>query len=249
MDKQARWQWLDLVRGLAVLGMLLYHTMYDYNVVLGHNDAWDFQNHIHLWQQSLVYAFIMIAGISCSRLDIRKKCKQALKLNVVGLGITLGTSYFMPSQAIFYGVITFVGCAYGLDALRQYVCPRWPQNKVGLGSILLLLWLFTFDIRTGSYGWVGVEFWQWPKELYHPGLALLGLAPPPFYSADYVPLLPHFFIFELGVLLGSYLEAKEYCQDIEPLNYLGGLGRHSLLVYLIHQPILLGVMNMFLAGN
>lgn len=250
MDKGKRWLWLDMLRGTAVLQMLLYHILYDYNVVLGHYDAWDFQRHIHIWQQLLVYSFIIIAGVTCSRLELPRIWQQAFKLNLVGLLITGATMYFLPSQEIFYGVITFVGCAYGLEGLRRWLLPSLLENRFRAAVLLILLWLLTFDIRTGSYGWFGVELWQWPKEIYHAGLGILGLAPPPFFSADYVPLLPHFFAFELGVLIGGYLEQGKMGVNMGRRGLLSLIGGHSLLIYLIHQPLILGIMNMFFkTGN
>lgn len=250
MESNQRWQGLDVARGIAVLQMLLYHVLYDFNVVFGHNDAWDLQMHIHLWQQLLVYSFIIIAGITCSRLTLERIWRQAGKLNLIGLLITGVTMYFMPSQAIFYGVITFVGCAYGLEGLRRKFFPNAfnSRGKVCVG--LLLLWLLTFDIRTGNYSWFGIQLWEWPQSLYHSGLGILGLAPPPFFSADYVPLLPHFFAFEIGTVIGETFVKKQFQGGRDKVNFFALAGRYSLLIYLVHQPIILGIANiLFKTGN
>lgn len=250
MENKQRWQWLDIARGIAVLQMLLYHMLYDYYVVFGHNDAWDFQKHIHLWQQLLVYSFIIIAGITCSRLKLERIWRQTVKLSLIGLLITGVTMYFLPSQEIIYGVITFVGCAYGLEGLRRRIFPNAFKSRVTAVVILFLLWLLTYDIRTGHYGWFGIQLWDWPQELYHPGLGILGLAPPPFFSADYVPLLPHFFVFEMGVVIGERLEKNKNKDTDAKDNFVALMGRYSLVIYLIHQPIILGISNIvFKAGN
>ena len=83
-----------------------------------------------------------------------------------------------------------------------------------------------------------------PQVLYANGLtAYLGFMPKDFFSTDYFPLLPWLFLFWAGYFL-------HFCMGrarMEPLRRsvcapLGWLGRHSLGIYLLHQPVIYGVL-------
>lgn len=72
----------------------------------------------------------------------------------------------------------------------------------------------------------------------------LGLHPLIFASADYYPLLPWIFLFLAGYWLGvAFLQrrAPEFCYR-EHLSALGWIGRHALIIYLVHQPVVYGVL-------
>ena len=75
-------------------------------------------------------------------------------------------------------------------------------------------------------------------------MMLLGLHPLIFASADYYPLLPWIFLFLAGYWLGeAFLQrrAPEFCYR-EHLPALGWIGRHALIIYLAHQPVVYGVL-------
>ena len=85
-----------------------------------------------------------------------------------------------------------------------------------------------------------------PRWLYATDLlAVVGFPSPSFWSTDYFPLLPWFFLFCAGYFLWSLLDksprAKELLRPgLRPLSFLG---RHSLAIYLIHQPALMAVFS------
>lgn len=75
--------------------------------------------------------------------------------------------------------------------------------------------------------------------------AYLGFYPVSFYSSDYFPLLPWLFLFWAGYYLHLLVGRKR----MEPLRRsvcppLGWLGRHSLVLYLLHQPVIFGVLTL-----
>ena len=83
-----------------------------------------------------------------------------------------------------------------------------------------------------------------------PGLNWIGLMTHKPATEDYVPLFPWLGVVLIGIAVGTWLSAK----DFEPLRpvartapaWLTWLGRHSLLVYMVHQPVLLGIMRIVL---
>ena len=72
----------------------------------------------------------------------------------------------------------------------------------------------------------------------------LGLRRADFFSADYWPLLPWAFLYLLGAALGGFL--PETAKPHAHLPALTFLGRHSLFIYLVHQPVLYGLCWVFL---
>lgn len=96
-------------------------------------------------------------------------------------------------------------------------------------------------------GWVGLGGWKLmlPQSLYaNYFTAFFGFYPDWFYSADYFGLLPWLFLFWAGY----YLHKAVGRRRMEPLRRpvcpaLGWMGRHSLLLYLLHQPVIYGVLS------
>jgi len=84
--------------------------------------------------------------------------------------------------------------------------------------------------------------------LPYPGLLIFGLRPPFLFQYGYFPLLPRFGVSLLGILAGQVLYpggARRFelpaWGEQAGIKQLGWLGRHSLAIYLVHQPILFGI--------
>ncbi len=80
-------------------------------------------------------------------------------------------------------------------------------------------------------------------------LTPIGITPQPYPAVDFFPLIPWFGVVLLGVFLGNLLYADNKRQfplpawgDFFPFNALEFMGRHSLVIYMIHQPIILLVL-------
>jgi uncharacterized membrane protein len=78
----------------------------------------------------------------------------------------------------------------------------------------------------------------------NPFLFWIGLKTPSFYTLDYFPLLPWFGVVLIGLFLGQKiypaLQAKYLKKQQNPLllNPIVFIGKHSLIIYIVHQPIL-----------
>ena len=246
-EKSARYGALDTLRGICLLSMIAFHGMYDLVDILGFPVPWLHDMPGYLWQQSICWTFILLSGF-CLSLS-RRPVRHGLILVGCGGMITLVTYFLMPSELIQYGVLTLLGLSALLLTLLRYLSRRFSLRipaPVGLAISLILLFL-TRNLSRGSLFFDRPILM--PEFLYQTDLlAVLGFYSPTFYSADYFPMLPWFFLYCTGYFLWKLLSPKEKITDrlrpgIHPLSFLG---RHSLLIYLLHQPILLGIFMLFM---
>lgn len=238
--KRPHYGLLDTVRGLCILSMAAYHGMYDLVDIFGLPSAWYTGLPGYIWQQSICWTFILLSGM-CWQLS-RHHVKRGLLLVGCGAAISLITWLVVPSQRILYGVLNLLGLSalllIPLDKLFRKV-PAWA----GLGGALLLFAL-TKNVSRGSLGFEGLVLCPLPEWLYATDLfAVVGFPSPGFWSTDYFPLLPWFFLFCAGYFLWGLLSQSERAKEllapgVRPLSFLG---RHSLVIYLAHQPVLMGV--------
>ena len=238
--KRPHYDLLDTVRGLCILSMVAYHGMYDLVDIIGLGAPWYTGLPGYIWQQSICWTFILLSGM-CWQLS-RHHVKRGLLLVGCGAAITLVTGWVMPSQRILYGVLNLLGLSALLLIPLEKVFRKIPA-WAGLAGALLLFAL-TRNVSRGSLGFEGLVLCPLPEWLYTTDLfAVVGFHSPSFWSTDYFPLLPWFFLFCAGYFLWSGLSkssrAKELLQTgVRPLSFLG---RHSLVIYLLHQPALMGI--------
>ena len=240
--KRPHYDLLDTVRGLCILSMVAYHGMYDLVDIIGLGVPWYTGLPGYIWQQSICWTFILLSGM-CWQLS-RHHVKRGLLLVGCGAAITLVTWLVMPSQRILYGVLNLLGLSALLLIPLEKVFRKIPA-WAGLAGALLLFAL-TRNVSRGSLGFEGLVLCPLPEWLYTTDLfAVVGFHSPSFWSTDYFPLLPWFFLFCAGYFLWSLLDksprAKELLRPgLRPLSFLG---RHSLVIYLIHQPALMAVFT------
>ena len=120
----------------------------------------------------------------------------------------------------------------------------------GMGGIRrkLLLFGLTRNVNRGVFGFELLHFGRVPKVLYR-GLFMtfLGFPDPGFFSGDYFPLFPWIFLYLTGYFLyGMFVKFPEVKKALAihlPVPFLETAGRHSLLLYLLHQPLLMLVFT------
>ncbi len=253
MSEQAakpRYVLLDTLRGLCVVSMALYHAMYDLVNIKGFSVPWFRDWPGYVWQQSICWTFILLSGF-CWSLS-RHPVKRGLLLTGCGAAVTLVTYFFMPSELILFGVLTLLGLSALLLNLLTLLFQRLGRQippQAGLIGSLLLFFLLR-GVPQGYLGFEGLRLWELPPELYRLDfLAVLGFPSPSFFSSDYFPLIPWFFLYLSGYFLWKLASRSDGAKcllrggrhgrgGIRPLAFLG---RRSLIVYLLHQPALLGL--------
>lgn len=109
-NKPARLHGIDALRGFTVLSMVAYHFLYDVNIIYGQNPDWYRQPRVFFWQQCICWSFILISGFVWPW-GKRKSLRRGLTVNFWGLVITAVTCLVTPTEAIWFGVLNFLGCA------------------------------------------------------------------------------------------------------------------------------------------
>ena len=243
---------LDAFRGFTMISMVLYHTCYDYFVAFGRNTGFHKSTASFFWQQSICISFILLSGMVWP-LGKKHAIKRGLILILLGFAITLVTVLFIPSESIYYGILTFMGIAtlfmVPLDKAFSLNQKSGKNNPV-LTELIHLIFAFILFVLTKRMpnGYIGTRshiLIRLPQALYTvPALAPLGLPTPDFRSADYFPVIPWIFMYILGYHLGKIVLNNDTFRRIasDRIPFLSWLGRKSLLVYIIHQPVCFGLV-------
>ena len=224
---------LDALRGLALLGMMGIHFVYDLVDLFG---VWN-------WQQPAWYlffknnygaVFFLISGISATLGSHPvKRGAQVFLCGFLCTGVTLGMyllGFAGKGIIIYMGVLQCLGLCMMLWPLFRR-CPDRALTALGL-AMMIAGWY----LRTQAY-----PFWL---------LTPLGFAPYGFTSSDYFPLLPNLGYFLLGAVVGkrAYAGRKSlFPRETPPLGLFRWLGRHSLMIYLLHQPVLAAIVAVMAA--
>ena len=140
-----RYHLLDALRGFAIYHVIVFHFLYDVYVVYGLQPDWPYQTWVQLWQRNGCGLFVLVSGMVFAL--GRNTFKRGLQLQILGLIITLVTVFFAPSEAIYYGILTFFGSAMWLTLLLKKLLVRVPAVAGMLSSVVC--YILTKDIASG----------------------------------------------------------------------------------------------------
>lgn len=250
--KKRFWE-IDALRGTAILMMVSFHTIFDLQYFAG----WNFEVSTGFW---LYFArltagiFVFLVGISLAismqrteenlkknpekklernskNLFWKKYLKRGAGIFSLGLIITLFTGLIFPENTIFFGILHLIGLTIMISP--AFYKKNWSGLLLGLGAISTGFILHNLRF---SFTW----------------LLWLGVIPTGFSSFDYTPLLPWAGLVLLGLWCGEriYRNGKRSFGFPEyglvfPFNLLSFLGRHSLLIYFLHQPLIFAGIILF----
>ena len=230
--RKSRRHGLDTIRGLALVNMILYHLSWDQVYMFGADWDWYRSDGAYVWQQGICWTFILLSGY-CFHLG-RHRLHRGLMAFGGGLLVSAVTWVAMPESRIFFGVLSLLGTSALLLIPLEKPLRKIP-TRLGAAVSFTLFMLFG-EVNRGWLGFEGALVAKLPDWLYQNYLtAALGFPQPGFYSSDYFPLLPWFFLFLTGFYL--YPLRQEDPNQLR-LPVLTWMGRHSLLIYLLHQPVL-----------
>lgn len=230
----------DIVRGFSVLSMVLFHLCYDLKFLANVDLPWFEPPLQDIWRASISWTFLFVAGCMCPL--SRSNLRRSLEYGAVAALIWAATSLIAVDTPISFGIIFCMSaCTFVAYVLQRF--DALPSGAVA-AALLLLGFLLLQGISDGTVAFGLVKL---PKELYATEwLSWLGFPGPHFSSGDYYPLLPYLLMFLCGASLGSLWKSRGYPVwamkvRLEPFTTLG---RHALIVYLLHQPLILAVVGL-----
>ncbi|WP_246660180.1 heparan-alpha-glucosaminide N-acetyltransferase [Rhizobium sp. FKL33] len=231
-----RQAWLDIARGLALFPMASYHFMWDladfgYLAADFPTSGWP-----KIYARAIASTFLFLAGYSLYLAHGQGFRAKSFfrRLGVIGLAagaVSLGTYLWMPGGFIYFGILHAMATAsiIGLAFLRAPVLLTLVAAVAAFAAPHVI-----------PLGGVFNEPWLW----------WLGLADQNRPSFDFVPMLPWLAPFLTGLAVSKFVGARLPA----PANKLGitaqnrwkiivaTIGRHSLVFYLLHQPVLIAIL-------
>lgn len=238
VQNKARYELLDLLRGVTIISMILYHGAWDMVYIYEKGWSWYRSDAAYVWQQSICWTFIFLSGFCWSM--GKKPLRRGLLVFFAGAIVTLVTLLVMPSNRVVFGVLTLIGSCM----LLMIPIDRIAKDRPKAGGLLIsiLLFVITRNINRGYLGFEGLRFLKLPREWYgNLATAYLGFPSPGFYSTDYFSLFPWLFLFLAGYFMYHILECRNLLKTapfywtVKPLAFIG---RNSLVIYMLHQPVL-----------
>lgn len=223
---------VDVLRGVAIVLMIGYHASFDLNY-----HGWiqqDF-NHAPFWltaRAGIVSLFLLLVGISlvlnAQRTSLSSFWRRQARLLAACLAVSLGSYLMFPQSFIFFGILHFILLA----SLAGRLFVRFHYATLAAAVLVLL---------------IGISF---SHPLFNtPVLQWMGLMTFKPFTEDYVPFFPWFGVVLAGIFIGRLIFNRpqpEWLNKPRPgMRSLALVGRHSLAIYLLHQPILLGIMEAF----
>ncbi|KPF71720.1 hypothetical protein IP69_05730 [Bosea sp. AAP35] len=229
---------VDLARGLALLAMFVFHFAYDLSYFglietdVPSEPGW------RAFARLIAGSFLTLVGISlvlATRNGLNRPAflKRLAMVAAAAALVTLATFFAMPRSFIFFGIL----------------------HHVALGSVLALPFLRLPIVAVAG---AAVVAFALPFVVSHPllderALAWLGFSHAPIATADFVPVFPWFGCVLSGLVLARLagprlagMRLASWRASGWPARILVWGGRHSLLVYLVHQPVFIGTLMLAL---
>ena len=237
---------LDFLRGFALILMFIQHVSYDLKYEFGvpgfnyleSNWFWAF---VH---PSWLVIFVGVSGICCT--FSRNNLKRGLKLLAVAAGLTLGTYLIQRFTGIPCLIIFNVLALLSLSILL-YTFVQFIEKKAGIRPAVINVLLGAFGVYfTVLGGTISNMDYSTQNLIFLPVGFAIKNAPA---VADYMNLFPWMGVFMIGCVIGRvcYSEKKSLLTDnLKKLHKAAApvefIGRHSLIIYLVHQPVVYGIL-------
>ena len=230
--RKPRIAFFDSLRGFTIISMVAFHAAYDAAYLYGFEIPWFTDPIIQtVWRSSISWVFLALAGwmTSLSRNNLKRGGVYAAAAGAV----FLATSIAGVDTPISFGIIYCMAACTLLYAATAPLLNRFPA-AAGLISCLVLF-AATYTLPHTTY----------PVE----GLAWLGFPSASFVSGDYYPLLPNVFLYLAGAFAARCFDghhASDYPTWMMKANvpFLSMIGKLSLPIYLVHQPLLILIFTM-----
>lgn len=245
-EKKQRFWEIDMLRGIAILMMITYHVLFDLNY-FGFTSTDLNSPAVLVFLYPVGTLFLLLVGMSLTLSYHRVKnsltkiqlpikyLKRGVSIFTLGLLITLVTWVYPHEGYIIFGVLHCIG----LSILLAY-----PFLNTRLSALLVGVICISIGVVLRFAGTVDFPWLLW-----------LGFVPDSFFTLDYFPILPWFGVVLIGIFFGNTLYKNntrifvlKETPDFIGTRLLCFLGRHSLVIYLLHQLIIVGILYLLSGG-
>lgn len=238
-----RYYVIDYIRTFVILNMILYHTVWDLIYIFKADIGFDLMTG-NIWQSIICITFIFISGF-CWSLS-RNHLKRGIHILICGLIISFVTKLVIPDNYIVFGILTFIGSAVIIMIMLEKLLKHINEYIGLLLSFVMFVLIKNINFGTVCFGKINVS------EFLYDGyfMTYLGFMKKGFNSADYFSILPWIFMFTSGYFAYKLLAKKDLLlllkgRNIKPITFVS---RNSLIIYMIHQPIVYFVLSLFYGG-
>jgi len=223
INKSSRDQALDLMRGIAIIMMILFHFIYDLNFFDYTNIPLSNFWLTSYWRYLIVFLFLNSVGISLviaygKSFSLNKFIKRLALLGIAALLVSVGTYFSSPVDWVYFGILHLIWTGT-LIAIFFIQLP-----KISL-FIAALIFVFKVFLNLPDLSFLSVLLSDYL----------------PLSSVDFYPLFPWIAFIFTGIYLGHNPIYKKIFFMKLPLLQL--IGQHSLIIYLLHQVILFNLVS------
>ncbi len=228
--KTERIHWVDSIRGLAIVLMIVFHFTFDLDFleifpVNMDSGFWlVIGNFVRFTILSLVGVSLFLSHKKYTTRSnyLKRQIIRAVKLFLIALGISLATWLTFPDSYIRFGVLHLISIGIIAGALLI----KNPRTLAVLMFLMLILGSVFTNIQLNT-------------SLFLP----FGITPHGFNTLDYFPIFPWLAIVFFGIVFAHIFDIHSLLvnpKKLPRIRILEKIGQNSLIIYLVHQPILLG---------
>lgn len=237
-NKHARYAVVDLLRGIAIVMMFSYHLAWDLNnfrlveLDFYHDPFW-----LH-YRTVIVSLFLLVMGASLQlahhrQIRLNAFVRRLSWLIACALIISVSTYIYSGQRYIYFGILHFIAVAsiLGLLFVRFY----WLNLVLGVGIVIVGLSL--------QHSFFDARVWNW-----------IGFVTSKPQTDDYVPLFPWFGVVLLGMFIARLVFIERRLPALADFNNRSSIsrllqfgGRHSLPIYMLHQPVFIGLLSLLVS--
>ncbi|MCF2947131.1 DUF1624 domain-containing protein [Paraglaciecola aquimarina] len=218
---------VDVLRGCSIVLMIIFHFGYDLSAFgwASYNTGIDIEWRV--FRVVIVSGFLLAVGMSSylgyyQSINTKKLAKGVSKLVLVALFISVSSYFMYPTTWVYFGIIHFIAIALLLS-----VCfVKKPNLSLLIALVILITWYFEWITFT--------PLWLWSIEN-------IGI---PQRTVDLVRFYPWFSVVLIGIFLMHHKLFGFSVSKNAGTNKVAWLGKHSLSIYLIHQPILYALFTL-----
>ncbi len=233
---KTRYPFIDWLRGFAIFLMVIYHFCYDLDL-FGYIDTAFGKGYWVPFRYIIVISFLSLVGVSLvlvhsQSINWRSMKRRSFQLFLASLAVTVSSYFVDPKQLTLFGILQFILVAswFALPFLRYY--------RLSL-IVGVLVFILGHRIETSMLEPIWLHW--------------IGMVETERQALDYVPIFPWFGIVLIGITLGHWFFNSNRGKALASFEAgkLPGLkqfswlmeksGQHSLVIYLVHQPLMFGI--------